>query len=169
MSPRMANPAVSTAIDVALWFLERARAADAHLPAQKLQNLLYLASIAYEREHGAMLMPAVFVRNEISVVEPNVYRLFEDGRPRVRGESVPLAVQQFLEIVWSRYAHYRATQLNDVVAREMDGHDEGPGACNSLRNAETLGADARDMRPTHRGRHVAVTAWRPPAASKQPP
>lgn len=163
----IANPAVPTAIDVALWFLERARAADAHLPAQKFQNLLYLASIAYERELNAALMPATFVRNDLSVVEPNVYRLFEDGRPRVRGESVPLVVQQFLEIVWSRYAHYRATQLNDVVMREIEGRNEGPASCRSPRSGETLEADAGDMRATHRGRRVAITPWRPPPASKQ--
>jgi uncharacterized phage-associated protein len=163
----IANPAVSTAVDVALWFLERARAADAHLPAQKLQNLLYLACITYERECGGPLMPAAFVRNELSVVEPNVYRLFEDGRPRMRGESVPLAVQSFLETVWSRYAHYRASQLNDVVMREIDSRDEDRATSNSLRGSDTLGRDAGDLRPTHRGRRVVVMPWRPPVAPKQ--
>lgn len=169
------SPAVATAVDVTLWFLEKARSANCHLPAQKLQNLLYLACVAYEREHGgAALMPAAFVRNELAVVEPNLYRLLEEGRPRIRSESLAPPIQQFLETIWSRYAHSQVSHLNHLVTRRLDSNKSerialaAPQKEDGIDTLEaTVKSEATEVRPTHLGRHVAVAPWRPPMAPKR--
>jgi uncharacterized phage-associated protein len=177
---------VSAALDVALWFLDRARAADGHLPAQKLQNLLYLACAHFERENdGRPLMPAVFVANEVTVADPNLYRLLEEGRPRVRVEPVPTVIDAFLSAVWKRYGHSTVEHLNAVVRRaldvetsgkqELDGGVLAPSEETSLlkTDATLLRADAallkdpQPLRPTHRGRQVVVAPWCPPSIAKK--
>ena len=175
------EPAVSVALDVALWFLDRARAADGHLPAQKLQNLLYLACAHFERENdGRPLIPAVFVANEVTVAEPNLYRLLEEGRPTVRVEPVPSGIDEFLAAVWKRYSHCSVEHLNAVVRRAIDA--EGSVTSNANDEIDSSGlaplaefkADASvsmatpvTLRPTHRGRQVAVAPWQPPKVAKK--
>ncbi|MGE5538815.1 MAG: hypothetical protein ACM30I_09370 [Gemmatimonas sp.] len=169
------TPAVPVALDVALWFLDRARAADTHLPAQKLQNLLYLACIEYERAHeGRPLMPASFVANDISVVEPNLYRLLEEGRPRTRIEPVPTAVGPLLLDVWGRFAHVPVDHLNALVRRAMAGVEvEEPNPAPRAPAGEAAPPAAPASKPislqTQHGRQVTVSAWRPPVAPKAPP
>lgn len=168
----LSTPAVPASIDVAFWFLEKARAADGHLPAQKLQNLLYLASVAYEREHdGAALIPASFVRNELSVVEPNLYRLLEDGRPAIRGEAPPPPVQQFLKGIWSRYAHRQVAHLNDLVQRLLAADGRVEHTTPVADRAKDVGVSespsgSETVRTTHFGRRVSVAPWRPPVSKK---
>lgn len=159
------TPAVSVVLDVAVWFLERARASDGHLPAQKLQNLLYLACIHFERDNdGRPLMAASFVVNGITVADPNLYRLLEDGRPKLRSEPVPANVEAFLGSIWDRYGHLTVEHLNTVVERVLGGGL--PAAIAAEPMAKPVMADI-SLRPTHRGRHVAVAPWRPPNAPKE--
>ncbi len=180
------EPAVSAALDVALWFLDRARAADGHLPAQKLQNLLYLACAHFERENdGRPLMPAVFVANEVTVADPNLYRLLEEGRPRVRVEPVPPVIDSFLAAVWKRYGHGTVEHLNAVVRRAIETQTSGKQELDEgvltplvepsllkvdgalLRTENTLLKDPPPLPPTHRGRQVTVAPWRPPVIAKK--
>jgi uncharacterized phage-associated protein len=176
MPPIVPEPAVSASLDVALWLLDRARAADGHLPAQKLQNLLYLACAHFERENdGRPLIPAVFVANEVTVAEPNLYRLLEEGRPAVRVEPVSSAIDEFLAAVWKRYAHCTVEHLNTVVRRAIDGDvsiasvskDESaePSKVSRLEPQTGKGGPA-PLRPTHRGRQVVVSPWLPPTVTK---
>lgn len=176
--PRLSPaPAVATALDVALWFLDKARASDGHLPAQKLQNLLYLACAQFERENdGRPLIPVVFVANEVTVSDPNLYRLLEEGRPRVRTEPVSTFVDTFLADVWKRYANCTVEYLNTVVQRAIDGETsaistaagepkDGPVA--PVVELHTVKAAPAPLHPTHRGRQVMVAPWRPPTAIKK--
>jgi len=179
------EPAVPVAFDVALWFLDRARAADGHLPAQKLQDLLYLACYRYEREQGRPLTSAAFVANEVTVADPNLYRLLEDGRPKLRVEPLPSAIETFLVEVWTRYGHATIGHLNVIVRRILETGSEGavedamasdaPEAPLLGRRHAALAAldESRpdspgSVRPTHRGRRVTVAPWRPPSAPKKP-
>lgn len=183
MPKPLPNPAVPVALDVALWFLERARSADSHLPAQKLQDLLYLAAAHYEAANrGQPLAPLVFVANDIAVVDPNVYRLLEDGRPRLRAEAVPERVQGFLQEIWNRYGHGTVEHLNGLVARMIENEGRAEVGMSSADGSPLLGrrhpeADRNNedpsprhgsVRPTHRGRQVTVAPWRPPSAPKKP-
>jgi hypothetical protein len=180
------DPAVPVVFDVALWFLERARAADGHLPAQKLQNLIWLACFHYEHANdGRPLAPVAFVANEVTVADPNLYRLLEDGRPRIRSEPVPTAVDAFLAEIWSRYAHSTVERLNAVVQRVLDGgteatandeHTRGDATATVERHPRPVATGSApsatqsppQMYATLRGRQVAVAPWRPPAAPKKP-
>jgi uncharacterized phage-associated protein len=179
------EPAVPVTFDVALWFLDRARAADGHLPAQKLQDLLYLACSRYEREQGRPLTSAAFVANEVTAADPNLYRLLEEGRPKIRAEPLPSAIEGFLAEIWMRYGHATIEHLNVIVRRILE-----TGSAGSAEGAE--GVEAPDspllarrhavlavqdesrpdstgsLRPTHRGRRVTVAPWRPPSAPKRP-
>ena len=168
MSPMITQPlptpAVAVTLDVAVWFLDRARASDAHLPAQKLQSLLYLACIHFERDNAARaLMPAVFVVNGITVADPNIYRLLEDGRPKVRSEPVPTSVASFLDGIWDRYSHHTIEHLNGLVERLLDG-----GGLPVESGVKPVMAEAEPvLRPTHLGRQVSVAPWRPPVKSSK--
>ncbi|HTI85412.1 MAG TPA: hypothetical protein VL966_02300 [Alphaproteobacteria bacterium] len=173
MPQLLATPAVPVSLDVALWFLDKARAADSHLPAQKIQNLLYLACAEYERAHdGRPLMPAAFVANDIAVVEPNVYRLFEEGRPSARTEPVSPAVELHLNAIWERFGHVPVQHLNSVVRRFMAGDIEPaatPAApAKAASRAPEVAAKPQALKTQH-GRQVTVSAWRPPQAPKQTP
>jgi uncharacterized phage-associated protein len=167
------EPAVSVSLDVALWFLDRARAADGHLPAQKLQNLLYLACAHFERENdGRPLMPAVFVANEVTVDDPNLYRLLEEGRPKVRVEPVPSAIDGFLAAIWKRYGHCTVEHLNTVVRRLMEGGLSGKEDTDEMGSAPVIELHPvktapLPLHPTHRGRQVAVSPWLPPTVAKK--
>jgi hypothetical protein len=158
------TPAVAVALDVAVWFLDRARASDAHLPAQKLQNLLYLACVHFERDNdGRALMPAVFVANGITVADPNLYRLLEDGRPKLRSEPVPGSIAGFLGDIWDRYGHHTIEHLNGLVERLLDGGGLPVESSGKPVMAEAVAA----LRPTHLGRQVSVAPWRPPVKSSK--
>ena len=70
----MSSCAVESTIDVAIWFLDRARLDDKYLQAQKLQRLLYFAHGFYgAKYHGRKLMPATFVTHELGPIEPNIF------------------------------------------------------------------------------------------------
>jgi uncharacterized phage-associated protein len=164
----LSSPAVSVVLDVAVWFLDRARASDGHLPAQKLQNLIYLACVHFERDNdGRPLMPATFVANGIAVVDPNLYRLFEDGRPKVRVEPVPANIEGFLGGIWDRYGHFSVERLNTMVERALDGSLPTAVPVEPMPKAAIVEASPA-LRPTHRGRQVSVAPWRPPTVTARP-
>lgn len=112
----MASCAVATTIDVAFWFLNRASAEDSYLQAQKLQRLLYLAQGCYAQEnYGRKLMPATFVTHDMGPVEPNVYRMFESGRPPIDYVPPPAEIDDFLQRMWRRFAIHPVERLNALV------------------------------------------------------
>ncbi len=163
----MASAATESALDVARWFVDRARLDDNYLQAQKLQRLLYLAQGLYAGAyHGRQLMPAIFVAHEMGPVEPNVFRAFELGRPAIAEVSPSAEVVTFLELIWRKYGNLSTERLNDMVRR----HDIFLGARAQGENEEiTVEAMAaffirkEDPKPTVRtsdGR--VVQKWIPP-------
>jgi len=112
----MASCAVESTIDVALWLLNRASSEDSYIQAQKLQRLLYIAQGVYAQEnYGRKLMPATFVTHDMGPVEPNVYRVFEAGRPQIDFLPPPAEVQDFLERIWRRFGIHPVDRLNALV------------------------------------------------------
>src|SRR3546814_15335998 len=66
----MPSAAVESTLDVALWFLDRARREDSYLPAQTLQRLLYMAQGFYAAGfHCRKPLPAPFVAPQLGPVE----------------------------------------------------------------------------------------------------
>ena len=112
----MASCAVESSIDVALWFVNRASAEDTYLQPQKLQRLLYIAQGCYAQEnYGRKLMPATFVTHEFGPIEPNIFRLFESGRPMVAEVPPPAEVDSFLERVWRRFGNHSVDRLTAAL------------------------------------------------------
>ena len=110
-------PAARTSLDIAIWFLDRARADDRHLPFQALHRMLYLAQSLYSAKAGGILMPAIFLAEEMGPTEPNLHRLLADGRPdEIMIETPTGKIKEFLESVWDRYGHMPMDRLNDLMA-----------------------------------------------------
>lgn len=112
----MTSCAVDSTMGVAFWFLDRASAEDSYIQAQKLQRLLYLAQGFYAQEnYGRKLMPATFVTHDMGPIEPNVYRVFEGGRPPIDYLPPAAEVQDFLERIWRRFGIHPIDRLNMLV------------------------------------------------------
>ncbi|MFN4282115.1 MAG: Panacea domain-containing protein [Alphaproteobacteria bacterium] len=170
--PLCAAPAARTAFDVAVWFLDRARADDAHLPLQKLHRLLFIAQAAYAA--GGMLMPAVFVADELGPIEPNLERLLGDGRPEdLPAEPPNRAALALLEDVWRRFGYMPADRLGALVAKNAAyAAALAAGRGSVIAQSELAGSfapapaklaeDVRMLR-SQSGAAVAVRAWIPGA------
>jgi len=113
----MTVPVVTSVLDVALWIFDQARRDDQHLPAQKLQRLLWIAQGLYAAEtHGRMLMPATFVAEETGPTEPTVFHIFEDSRPPIAQRKLVPEAENFLHRIWQKYGHHSADYLNRMMS-----------------------------------------------------
>lgn len=112
----MAIPAVPSAIDVANWFAEIARKEDIYLQPQKLQRMLYIAQGSYAAMYyGRKLMPAVFVADDTGPIEPNIFRVFEMGRPKITPYPMPPEIENFLARIWRKYCHHSTDYINQQI------------------------------------------------------
>jgi uncharacterized phage-associated protein len=113
------KPAVATSFDVADWFIRRSRLERVQLSPLKLHRLMYLAHAAYAGENdGHALMPSVFVASELGPIEPNLYRAFEHGTPKVIVHDLSERVRAFLLLVWEQYGHQPIEALNRLLAHD---------------------------------------------------
>ena len=111
-------PAATTSYDIAFWFLDRARKEDSYLQPRALQCLLFLAQAHYAAAYGGIrLMPSVFVIDDAGPLDPNLYRMFENGRPHVTSFPLDEAVVVFLDAVWRRYHNDDALRLEQKISR----------------------------------------------------
>lgn len=170
------RPAVPTSFDIAIWFLDRARAEDNYLQPRKLQCLLFLAQAHFAVAHeGQPLMPSYFVVDDSGPLDPNVYRTMLTGRPDYEQNPLPPEVVKFLNAVWKRYRNADALRLDQLIARQ--GADED-AVFNRDQSEVTLAAMcrmfARERRgnkknspavpalaKTASGRQVTITRWFP--------
>jgi len=112
------SPAVTTSYDIAFWFLDRARKDDSYLQPRALQCLLFLAQAHFAAAYkGKRLMPSVFVIDDAGPLDPNLYRMFENGRPTVTEFPISEGVVVFLDAIWRRYRHDDALRLEQIIAR----------------------------------------------------
>jgi uncharacterized phage-associated protein len=171
---RSIAPAARTALDVAIWFLDRARADDSHLPFQTLHRLLYLAQSHFAAEVGGMLMPAIFLAEDGGPIEPNLQRLLADGRPdEIMVDTLIGRVRDFLASVWDRYAHMPIERLNDLAAKNKAYMEAGRG---QIIDIAAMAAAVSAVAPpppqpvrvlrTQNGAPVAVRAWTPQPTAK---
>ena len=179
--------AVTSCLDVAFWFTDRALNDREYLQPQKLHRLMYLAqayfSVAYP---GRKLMPAVFVTDEMGPVEPTVFHALAYGRPHmVESHPIPEQVAHFLDSIWRRFGASTADQLTQRVNQHTPVAEAmGKGAGEEIafeamvtfyaseaatRRSGALPVD-KVLRPrvmrSQDGKPVSVTAWRPKAAPK---
>ena len=173
------RPAAATTLDVATWFLERARGEDTYLQPRKLQGLLFLAQAHYAVAcNGRRLLPSVFVFDEGGPMDPNVYRVFENGRPAYSMTPLGDSVVAFLDAIWRRYRNADALRLDQVIAshgrtepaiQRRDGSEVTLAAMRRMFGAavqsgtaaqKPAGNQPKVMR-LHTGRKVSVKKWVP--------
>ena len=167
-------PLVKSSFDVAIWFLERARAGDSYLQPRKLHHLMFLAQAHYAAANkGALLMPSVFVMGDSGPLEPNVFRALEHGRPKLTEESPSSDAATFLDAIWLRYGPKDVEWLDEMISdygkdelvvkkREGDEISIAAMARMFAKPAESM------VEPTHilrsqAGRAVTVEKWVPGA------
>ena len=165
-------PASASSLDVAVWFLDRARAEDTYLQPRKLQCLLFLAQAHFAAAYGGRpLMPSFFVVDEGGPMDPNLYRILESGRPDFIATPLPEEVVAFLGAVWRRYRDADALRLDQIIARH--GANEEPVrrrnrsevSLEAMRRMFGRPGEGRTAGPrvvrTFSGREVTITAWCP--------
>ena len=127
----MTIPAIPSTIDVALWVFDQAHREDMHIPAQKLQRVLWLQQGTYSAmNHGRMLMPAVFVADESGPIEPTIFHLFEDSRPPIPARKIDVIAENHLVRIWRRYGHHSSDYLTEKIVRARsyrEAWEAGPG------------------------------------------
>lgn len=165
-------PASATSLDVAVWFLDRARADDSHLQPRKLQCLLFLAQAHFAGAYGGRpLMPSFFVVDEGGPMDPNLYRILENGRPEFIRTPLGEEVLVFLEAVWRRYRDSDALRLDQIIARRgaseesVRRRDRSEVPLEAMRRMFGRNRGRRGDGPkvarTFTGREVTVTRWAP--------
>jgi uncharacterized phage-associated protein len=171
----MTSCAVESSIDVAFWFLNRASSEDSYIQAQKLQRLLYLAQGVYAQEnYGRKLMPATFVTHDMGPVEPNIYRVFEAGRPQIGFIPPAAEVEDFLERIWRRFGIHPVDRLNALVIGQSAYREAAAGGMGEEIRHEAMIASfqkpEQKKQPTVRtqdGRRV--TKWVPSRSAPKGP
>ena len=115
----MAPAAVESSFDVAYWFVDRALNENEYIQPQKMHRLMYLAqayfAVAY---HGRVLMPGMFVADQLGPIEPNVFRACALQRPAIDVVPLPPIVDQFLDSIWRRFGALSA----DSLSRQVNSH-----------------------------------------------
>ncbi|MBE88668.1 MAG: hypothetical protein CMM76_04415 [Rhodospirillaceae bacterium] len=170
----MSSCAVESTIDVAVWFLDRARLDDKYLQAQKLQRLLYIAYGFYGvKYHGRKLMPATFVAHELGPTEPNIFRLFEAGRPKIEEVRLPAEVENYLEEIWRRFNSHPIERLTQMVTQKGPYQDAlQRGECEELDFGKIVsGFQKKDCQPTETIRMAdgrTVQKWMPQKTKQRP-
>ena len=166
------SPATPTSFDVAIWFLDKARAEDTYLQPRKLQCLLFLAQAHYAAAYkGRVLMPSFFIMDDAGPMDPNLYRALEKGRPEVSEKPLEKEITQFLNAVWRRYRTADALRLDQLITRQGVGED---AICDRDNGEITIAAMQRmfgkpDGSPSRRpavaetqtGRKVTLQKWMP--------
>jgi uncharacterized phage-associated protein len=164
------KPAVASSFDVADWFIRQSKRERVPLSPLKLHRLLYLAQAEFAvRNGGQALMPSVFVVSELGPLEPNLYRAFEYGTPRLTVRDPAERARLFLEGIWRAFGEETVEALNRHVARDpayKEAEAEGAGTEISLALMQRHHRAVEEPKE----RVVAgkrVRAWVPPA--KTPP
>ena len=167
------KPAAPNSFDVAVWFLDRARAEDGYIQPRRLQCLLFLAQAHFVAIYkGRRLMPSVFLFDEGGPIDPNLYRAFEAGRPAYTENELPDYVLALLEGVWRRYAGFDTLRLDQLIARRgreeaciqrRDGSEIGIAAMRRMfgGSTEKKANPASKVMRSHTGRRVTVKKWTP--------
>ena len=167
------QPTVKSSFDVAIWFLDRARAEDSYLQPRKLQYMLFFAQGHYAGAwQGRRLMPSVFIIDEAGPLDPNLYRVFENGRPNVSENQMEEEVMVFLDAIWRRYKDDDPLKMGRLISRYGNGEESVEKRDGSeIPVSSMMRMFARDSEKTNTGpkmlrsatgKAVKVTAWKPP-------
>jgi len=160
------KPAVASSFDVADWFIRQSKRDRVPLSPLKLHRLLYLAQADFAGRHGgAALMPSIFVVTELGPIEPNLYRAFEYGTPKVTVRDPSEKVRDFLGLIWRQFGEETVEALNRHIARDpamKEAESQGQGAVVSLAMMHTHHKYDDAPPPVRMVRGKPVRPWVPP-------
>lgn len=179
-----AAPAAYATADVAFWLLERMAQEGTMPDMQRLHHLLFLAQSEFEQDDPARrLMPACFVQQGDSILEPNLDRLLKGGIVEPWAPQIDPKALTFLEKFWRKHGIVPAAALRHLAIRRAAAARPAakpavpvpaavPGAAARPRHPAAKPAAAKksfgDLPPLPPGEEVrftgdgrAVTRWRP--------
>ena len=112
----MTKSATKSALDVANWFFKKAEASQAYLEEDKLHALIYLAQTHYSLKYDMQyLIPSLFVCDNNGLFEPNLKKILEFGMPLMNEPSFPRKINEFLELIWQKYATKNTFELISLI------------------------------------------------------
>jgi hypothetical protein len=178
-----AAPAAYATADVAFWLLERMAQEGVTPDLQRLHHLLFLAQSEFETvDAGRRLMPACFVQQGDSILEPNLDRLLKGGIVEPWAPQVDPAALTFLEKFWRKHGIIPAVALRHLAVRraaaarppakpaappppDLPDHKTRPRPAAKLSAAAKSFGDLPPLPPGEEVRFTgdgrAVTRWRP--------
>lgn len=166
------KPAVASSFDVADWFIRQSKRDRVPLSPLKLHRLLYLAQADYAGRHGgAALMPSIFVATELGPIEPNLYRVFEYGSPKVTVRDPAEKVRTFLTEIWRLFGEETIEALNRHIARDpalKEAETLGEGTVISLAMMHKHHKDEDEPPPVRVVEGKCVRPWLPPSKDQKP-
>lgn len=112
----MSIPAANSSLDVANWFFKKAEVDGWYLETEKLHHLLFLAQTHYALANNyAYLMPSLFVTDENGFTEPGLAKALSFGRPLMPAPRFDSAVNNFLDLIWQKYASMSIRELSGFI------------------------------------------------------
>lgn len=172
----MATAATDSSIDIAYWFFGRAEDDGIYLETEKLQHLLFLAQVHYAMNYNMeLLMPSLFLCDKTGFYEPNLNRMFAQGRPFMPRIKFPAKINLFLEGIWQKYGAYTERKLSDLIRKNpaySENYTAGASTIVPLKNivdhynaakkkAKSSQADNRKKILLSQNGPVVVTQWLP--------
>lgn len=134
----MQTAATDSSLEVAFWFLNRARSEDWFLEHEKLQSLLFLAQMHYLAAHPhTLLMPSLFISDSNGYTEPTIAKLHAAGQLPEVAIRFPTGISAFLEKIWNIYGLMTNRQINNLI-KERIGSSDTSGSQKTIVNFKTL-------------------------------
>lgn len=132
-------PATESSIEVASWFMTKARKDDWFLENEKLQQLLFLAQVHYAiLNNGETLMPTTFVVARSGFEEPNLSKALSAGFQLQSMTYFSAKVANFLEKIWSIYGSMSIKQLSDIIKSKTNYLNDFQNAQKSIVELKTV-------------------------------
>ena len=115
----MTAPVTNSSLDVAYWFINKAKQENIYLETEKLQHLLFLAQNQYALEQkGKMLMPCLFLCGDDGFFEPTLKKIFAQGRPILHLTQLTQNVTSFLEKIWQEFKELSIAQIRYIIMQK---------------------------------------------------
>jgi len=167
--------ATKSSLDIAYWFFDKAQKTGEYLEADKLQHMLFLSqayfSVAYDEEQ---LMPSVFVTTEDGFAEPQLVKIFANGRPYMQSEKLADRVDEFLTDIWTKYGRFTSKELSETIKQTEIYKTAISNGNNSIidylriieyykkdEKKASSSLDTKKILFTQTGKPVTVTKWQP--------
>ena len=112
----MYTSATNSSLEVAYWFINRAKSDNIYLETDKLQHLLFIAQQRYAQQNdSAMLMPSLFSCDDKGFFEPTLRSFFSQGRPYMPVFQLDRSVSVFLEQIWNEFYSLSVADCRKVI------------------------------------------------------